>query len=221
VHSARNERENASPCAEHHCRLRRCFLNVLKEANMAKRKKSKSRLKSKRKTKTRAKKTKRKKTARKSTAGKSTPKAKKAKRKTSAAKKRRTSRRNEADLSWPEVRASRRRKGAGREDRIVREFDRVVNMTPQAIEKWLKSSEARETGTPRSTNASESAGHWSGHRILEIKKKKADDYTSEDYAHMRKVTAYVKRHSAQRPEGDAKETPWRYALMNWGHDPLK
>jgi hypothetical protein len=38
---------------------------------------------------------------------------------------------------------------------------------------------------------------------------------------MAKVTGYVRRHLAQRPEGDIEETPWRYSLMNWGHDPAK
>ena len=38
---------------------------------------------------------------------------------------------------------------------------------------------------------------------------------------MRKVVGYVKRHSAQRPDGDVTDTPWRYSLMNWGHDPAK
>jgi hypothetical protein len=188
---------------------------------MAKRKKSKSKSKSKskkskstRRVKAKAKKTKRTKSA-------SARKSKQAKRKTSASKKRRAPRRTEANMSWPEVRASRRRKSEGREDRIVREFDRAVNMTPQSLETWLKGEQSRGVGTPKSTNASESVGHWSGGRILEIKRKKAADYTADDYAHMRKVTAYVKRHSAQKPEGDVKETPWRYSLMNWGHDPLK
>jgi hypothetical protein len=31
----------------------------------------------------------------------------------------------------------------------------------------------------------------------------------------------VHRHLAQRPEGDVRETNWRYSLMNWGHDPLR
>ena len=25
---------------------------------------------------------------------------------------------------------------------------------------------------------------------------------------------------AQRPDGDATDTRWRYSLMNWGHDPV-
>lgn len=180
---------------------------------MAKRKKKKTKTKAKRKTKRKTTTKKRKAVKRRKVVAKRGPARKKQKR--SAA------RRKEANMNWPEVRASRLRKSRGREDRIVRDFDRAVNITPQALETWLGKSESREVGTPRSTNASESAGHWSGRRIIEIKRKKADDYTAEDYAHMRKVVAYVKRHSAQRPDGDVKETPWRYSLMNWGHDPLK
>ena len=38
---------------------------------------------------------------------------------------------------------------------------------------------------------------------------------------MKKVNAYVARHVAQKPDGDIKESNWRYSLKNWGHDPLK
>ena len=41
----------------------------------------------------------------------------------------------------------------------------------------------------------------------------------EDAVNMRKVTGYVHRHLAQRPDGDVTDTRWRYSLMNWGHDP--
>jgi hypothetical protein len=37
---------------------------------------------------------------------------------------------------------------------------------------------------------------------------------------MRKVVGYVRRHLAQRPPGDVRDTRWRHSLMNWGHDPL-
>ena len=49
----------------------------------------------------------------------------------------------------------------------------------------------------------------------------ANPLSDEDYAHMRKVVGYTKRHLAQRPSGDDKDSAWRYSLMNWGHDPLK
>ena len=45
-------------------------------------------------------------------------------------------------------------------------------------------------------------------------------YTEEDYAHMRKVVGFVRRHKAQRPE-NIYTSRWRYSLMNWGHDPTK
>ena len=37
---------------------------------------------------------------------------------------------------------------------------------------------------------------------------------------MRKVVGYVRRHRAQEP-ANIVTSRWRYALMNWGHDPLK
>ena len=60
----------------------------------------------------------------------------------------------------------------------------------------------------------------SGSEVAVDDQKKAD-LTEDDYAAMRKVVGYVKRHSAQRPDGDVTDTPWRYSLMNWGHDPKK
>lgn len=124
-------------------------------------------------------------------------------------------------MSWPEVRASRIRKSEGREERIVRDFERAVNMTPKALKAWLETEESRSVGVPRKSDPAESVGHWSGRRIIEIKNKNPLEYEAEDYAHMRKVSAYVARHGAQRPRGDVTDTRWRHSLMNWGHDPLK
>ena len=59
-------------------------------------------------------------------------------------------------------------------------------------------------------------------RIVEIKRKKKADLADDDYAHMKKVVAYVRRHTAQGgPAKDKEHSDWRYSLMNWGHDPLK
>ena len=44
-------------------------------------------------------------------------------------------------------------------------------------------------------------GHRSGRRIVAILEKKKAELSEDDYAHMRKVVGYAKRHSAQRPEG--------------------
>jgi hypothetical protein len=123
-------------------------------------------------------------------------------------------------MSWAEVRQSRRKKSDGRFRRIEGEFYRKVNMTPQALDRWLNTKESSAAATAH--NAADAAGHWSGRRTVEIlRKKKSGDYTPEDYAHMRKVIGFVGRHRVRRPAGDLKASSWRHSLMNWGHDPLK
>ena len=112
-------------------------------------------------------------------------------------------------------------------DETVKEFGRVVNMTPAALRKWLGSDASRSVGMiaggerVTSPEQAESVGHHMGERIVEIRSKKHADLTDEDLADMRKVIGYVHRHMAQRPHGDVTETRWRKSLMNWGHDPLK
>jgi hypothetical protein len=98
-------------------------------------------------------------------------------------------------------------------------FHDVVNMTPARIEHWLGTDESKRVGY-KSAEGGESVGHHSGRRIIEILKKKKGDLDEADTAHMRKVVGYVHRHLAQKPEGDVRDTNWRYSLMNWGHDPL-
>lgn len=68
-------------------------------------------------------------------------------------------------------------------------------------------------------DAAESVGHKSGKKIIELLDKKKGDLTPADLKHVHKVVGYIKRHLAQRPDGDISETNWRYSLMNWGHDP--
>jgi hypothetical protein len=99
------------------------------------------------------------------------------------------------------------------------EFDEAVNMTASELERWLETDESKSVG--QSDDGGESVGHESGRRIVELLRKKKGDRTEDDQAHMRKVVGYVHRHLAQRPDGDVKDTRWRYSLMNWGHDPLK
>jgi hypothetical protein len=60
-----------------------------------------------------------------------------------------------------------------------------------------------------------------GRQIVQLLHKNQADYSDDDIAHMRKVVSYIKRHLAQRPAGDVRETRWRYSLLNWGHEPLK
>ncbi|MFF7368599.1 MULTISPECIES: DUF3140 domain-containing protein [Streptomyces] len=98
-------------------------------------------------------------------------------------------------------------------------FREVVNMTPSALEKWLATEDSRAAGQHK--DGGESTGHASGRAIVEILRKKKGDLSEADYAHMRKVVGYVRRHLAQRPSGDVRDTRWRHSLMNWGHDPLQ
>ncbi|SDC18538.1 Protein of unknown function [Geodermatophilus telluris] len=106
-------------------------------------------------------------------------------------------------------------------DTITKDFDEAVNMSAAELQRWLDSDESQSVGQ-KSGGSGESTGHESGRRIVEILRKEKGDLTDEDYAHMKKVHGYVKRHLAQEPaKEDVEDSRWRYSLMNWGHDPLK
>lgn len=106
------------------------------------------------------------------------------------------------------------------EAEIRREFDRLVNLTSTELAAWLETPESRRVGMVR-RGETESVGRQSARRILAIRAKTAEDLTEADYAHMKKVIGYCRRHLAQRPWGDVTDTRWRWSLMNWGHDPLR
>jgi hypothetical protein len=98
------------------------------------------------------------------------------------------------------------------------EFRELVNMKPSQLAKWLETAESLDAGQHK--DGGESTGHASGRRILSILHTRKDDLTDADHQHMRKVVGYIRRHLAQRPAGDVRDTRWRHSLMNWGHDPL-
>ncbi|GAA1621338.1 DUF3140 domain-containing protein [Saccharothrix algeriensis] len=104
-------------------------------------------------------------------------------------------------------------------DQTYREFGDAVNMTASELEKWLDTDESRAVG--QKSGGGESTGHASGRRIVTLLRTRKAELSGADLAHMRKVVGYVHRHLAQRPGGDVTGTPWRYSLMNWGHDPLR
>jgi hypothetical protein len=99
-------------------------------------------------------------------------------------------------------------------------FRQAVNLAPKELERWLGTEESKSVGWTREDD-DESVGHKSGRRIVQLRRKKAAELSEDDYAHMKKVIGYVRRHAAQRPQGDVTQTRWRFSLMNWGHDPLK
>jgi hypothetical protein len=107
-------------------------------------------------------------------------------------------------------------------EKVRKDFDEAVNMTASELKKWLDTKESRAVGwkAKGGKGTGESVGHASGRRIVDILGKKKVDLSDGDYAHMRKVVGYVRRHRAQEPANIA-TSRWRYSLMNWGNDPLK
>lgn len=104
------------------------------------------------------------------------------------------------------------------QDKVYCDFGRAVNMAPAELEDWLASEESRKVGWK--PDGGESVGHASGRRIAAILRTKRAGLTDADFAHMRKVVGYIRRHLAQEP-ANVVTSRWRYSLMNWGHDPLK
>jgi hypothetical protein len=100
-------------------------------------------------------------------------------------------------------------------------FREAVNMAPAELERWLNTEESQAVGWTHE-GETESVGHHSGRRIVEIRRKRQAELDEDDYAHMRKVVGYVHRHLAQGgPAEGVESSRWRYSLMNWGHDPMK
>ena len=101
----------------------------------------------------------------------------------------------------------------------LEEFQEAVNMETLELEKWLKTEESKSVG--QKDKKGKIKGRKSGKKIVKILQKDPSDYSKKDFKHMKKVTGYVHRHLSQKPDKDVTETPWRYSLMNWGHDPIK
>jgi hypothetical protein len=102
----------------------------------------------------------------------------------------------------------------------LRDFKQAVNLCASELAAWLETDESKSVGF-KTAYATESVGHRSGRRILRILRKRPSALTSADFKHMQKVIGYIHRHLGQWPRGDVSKTPWRYSLMNWGHDPIK
>lgn len=101
----------------------------------------------------------------------------------------------------------------------IQEFEAAVNMTAREIADWLDTAESQSVG--QTDESGEIKGRKSGKHIVQILRKSQTDYTEADLQRIQKVVSYIHRHRAQRPSGELENTPWRYSLMNWGHDPLK
>jgi hypothetical protein len=102
---------------------------------------------------------------------------------------------------------------------IEQRFREVVNLSAAELEEWLATPESRAVGQKDASG--ESVGRRSGRRIVEILSRGEAPLTDADLEHMRRVVGFVRRHVAQRPHGDVRDTRWRWSLLNWGHDPLR
>jgi hypothetical protein len=100
----------------------------------------------------------------------------------------------------------------------TQDFHQIVNMSADELEAWLTTPQSHAVGQKK--DGGESVGHASGRRIVAILRANGKGLGDDDWRHMRKVVGFVRRHRAQEP-ANMVTSRWRYALMNWGHDPLK
>jgi len=101
---------------------------------------------------------------------------------------------------------------------VARDFAALVNLDATDLEAWLEGEESRSVG--QRTADGESIGRASGRRIVAILCTAEPERSASDFAHMRKVVGFIRRHRAQQP-ANIFTSRWRWSLMNWGHDPLK
>ena len=97
-------------------------------------------------------------------------------------------------------------------------FAQIVNMTPREIEAWHQTEQSRSVGQDSGDGVC--VGVKAGQRTIQLLriKRAPNDY---DIKHMRRVMSFINRMLSQSPRKNRETSRWRYALMNWGHDPLK
>ena len=104
------------------------------------------------------------------------------------------------------------------EEEVRATFAQLVNMTPREIEAWHKTEHSKSVGQDSGDGVS--VGVKAGQRTLQLLRVKCAP-SADDVKHMRRVISFIKRLSTQAPRKNRESSRWRYALMNWGHDPLK
>jgi hypothetical protein len=104
------------------------------------------------------------------------------------------------------------------DDQVRAAFARLVNMSPREIEQWHATEQSKAVGQDSGDGVS--VGVKAGQRTIQLLRvKRAPD--ADDIKHMRRVVSFIRRLSMQAPRANRETSRWRYALMNWGHDPLK
>lgn len=97
-------------------------------------------------------------------------------------------------------------------------FAKVVNMSPREIADWHKTEASASVGQDSGDGVS--VGVKAGQRTVQLLRiTRAPN--ADDIKHMRRVISFIQRLRAQSPSKNRETSRWRYALMNWGHDPLK
>lgn len=105
------------------------------------------------------------------------------------------------------------------QDEIGEAWDQLVNLTADELTEWLATETSWSVGDKRL--GAESVGHAAGRRTVELLDLPRAQWSPDDWRHARKAIGVIRRHRAQWPERDVTDTRWRWALMNWGHDPLR
>ena len=109
-------------------------------------------------------------------------------------------------------------KARASDDDVRSAFAQIVNMTPREIESWHATDESKSVGQDSGDGVS--VGVKAGQRTIQLLRiKRAPN--ADDIKHMRRVVSFIRRLAMQAPRKNRETSRWRYALMNWGHDPLK
>ena len=104
------------------------------------------------------------------------------------------------------------------DDEVRAAFAQIVNMTPREIEDWHKTEASASVGQDSGDGIS--VGVKAGQRTLQLLRIKRLP-NADDIKHMRRVVNFIRRQVMLAPRQNRETSRWRYALMNWGHDPLK
>lgn len=103
------------------------------------------------------------------------------------------------------------------EQEVSAAFAKIVNMSAREIADWHKTGQSASVGQDSGDGVS--VGVKAGQRtILLLKSRRAPN--ADDIKHMRRVVNFIRRQVMLAPRTNRETSRWRYALMNWGHDPL-
>jgi hypothetical protein len=103
------------------------------------------------------------------------------------------------------------------DDEVRTAFAQIVNMTPREIEQGHATDRSKSVGQDSGDGVS--VGVKAGQRTIQLLRTKRVP-NADDIKHMRRVISFINRMRIQSPRKNREASRWRYALMNWGHDPL-